>query len=74
MKTILEFKQEVLGLAYFYKTMKSEYTKRIETIDGNYTKIVMTTKEDMTEFEKMILSEYEENEIDYKPSLTGDLF
>jgi len=76
--TIYQFRQVVLGLAYFENETESEYNGRKETFEdgeNNLTdKVVRTSLEDMTDFEKMILDEYQENEFDYQQTLTGDLF
>ena len=74
--TIYEFRQVVLGLPYFHNSEESEYNGRTEVYDedGNGTKVVKTSLEDMTSFEKMIYEEFEENEFYYRPTLTGKLF
>ena len=74
--TVYEFRQVVLGLSFFHSFEEKEYGGReqIYNEDGNGTKVVRTSKEDMTKFEEAMLEEYEENELDYQPTLTGDLF
>lgn len=74
--TVYEFRQVVLGLSFFHSFEEKEYSGReqIYNEDGSGTKVVRTSKEDMTPFEKMMFEEYEENEFDYQPTLTGNLF
>jgi hypothetical protein len=75
MKTMVyEFKQEVLGLSYLNSIKEIEYKGRNKFIDEKHAKVILTSEEDMTSFEKMIFEEYQENEFDYQPTLTGDLF
>lgn len=75
MKTMVyEFRQEVLGLSYLNYFEEIEYKGREQFTDEKHAKVILTSKEDMTSFEKMMLEEYQENEFDYQPTLTGDLF
>jgi hypothetical protein len=75
MKTMVyEFRQEVLGLSYLNSFEEIEYKGREQFIDEKHTKVILTSKEDMTSFEKMMFEEYQENEFDYQPTLTGNLF
>ena len=72
--TVFEFRQAVLGLSYLKSFDEKDYDGRKQFIDDNNDRVVITSKKNMTNFEKAILEEYQENESEYRPSLTGDLF
>jgi hypothetical protein len=72
--TVYEFRQAVLGISYLKNFDEKQYDGRKQFLDENDDKVVITSEDDMTSFERAILEEYQENESEYRPSLTGDLF
>lgn len=73
-KIVYTFNQMVLGLPFLNKIDETEYNGRIQKLDDDMTKIVVTTKEDMTSLELSVLDEYEENKYNYEPTISGNLF